>query len=142
MSLDEKIIFDFERGAYFGGSLHYTISESDDCLLFKSRSYNDFHAMRNYSFTMPKWAIQDLSLAIIEVADWKEFYGDYGSCYDGYGWHIEYNYDGLKISSGGYVEYPENYKGIIRKIQMEIERLCQEYDADYSEDRIEERLSL
>ncbi len=43
---DEKVMFAFERGAFFGGSLDYKIIN----MHFSMRPYNAFHSMQRFEF--------------------------------------------------------------------------------------------
>lgn len=142
MLREGNTIFSFERGAYFAGMLEYTIQENVDCMIFNSRSSNDFWGMKDYQFSMPKSAIAGIELALTETLEWDREYVYPHEILDGYGWHIYFNYDGMNISTEGYGAYPPDYRRVIRSIQSEIEKLCKEYAVDYSADRIEERMAL
>lgn len=139
---DAKEIFSFERGAYFAGSLAYTIWEMRDCMLFESRAYNDFHNMKDYHFRMPKSAIGKLMHAVEKASSWEADYQNPDNIMDGYGWHIRFHYSGISIITEGYVAYPPDFSKVVKRIQKEIEELCKEYARNYSADGLKKRLSL
>jgi len=140
--LDLNPIFRFERGAYTGGALAYSVYEMDECLILEGFSYNGFSYMQDYRFKMLKTDIDELMSVLKKAKRWKEEYDCDDDVYDGYEWELFVDYKSLKISSAGYVGYPRNYKKVVKKIQTEIEKLCETYAYNYSSEGVEERLSL
>ena len=142
MKKEKDVIFSFERGWFFGGSLKYTIFELEDALLFESYSYNDFCYMPDYQFCMPKTAIAEIEKVLRKTILWRRHYRCYYEIDDGYGWDIYYRFKGLKINKRGYMAYPLNYKAVIKALQEEIEKLCEKYADNYSIEGLDERLEL
>ena len=140
-----KEIFKFERGAFSSGMLIYTITEEEDCLSFNSRCCNEFVFMPEYSFKMPKDALEELIGAVSPVNEWMDTYRN-PNILDGYGYTIKLDYGGIKLSKRGYAAYPfhseKKYHEAVRKIQQEIENLCEKYAENYSPEGIEDRLGL
>lgn len=138
-----KLIFEFERGLHFGGSLEYKITEYEDHMAFVGNPYNEFVGMQWYSFDFPKEAIVPLVKATKKARFWRKRIENW-SISDGYGWTIKLNYKSNKISKEGYEPfiYPLGYRKIIEGIQIEIERLCETYSGCYDRNGIEERLEL
>ncbi|MGN1403213.1 MAG: hypothetical protein ACI4XB_02700 [Ruminococcus sp.] len=138
-----KIVFQFERGAFFSGLAGYTISEYDEIYRLQSRFSNDFWKMKNHDFFFPKEAMQGLKSSLEPVRKWRKNYKDYRGILDGFGWSIQCSFDNMKLNSEGYENYPDDYKEVVRKIQQEIELLCQTYDPlNYFPEDAEKRLEL
>lgn len=140
-----KVIFEFERGSFDGGMLRYEITEYEDVLFFEGRCCNAFVFMPDYSFFMPKDALTDLIEELKGIRSWRHNKVMPGIL-DGYGYTININYGGLRFSKNGYEAYPFNSEKIyhehVRKIQNEIEKLCEKYTKDYSTDEKDKRLNL
>ena len=139
---DSKIIFSYERGAYFGGLLEYKIREFDNYFMLESCSCNDFANMRDYRFRFPKYAIWPLIKACLPVRKWKKEYKCGEKIDDGYGWAIHLEYKDICIDSSGYEKFPLNYSRVTGRLQRSIESLCKIYAVDYTEDGLEKRLRL
>ena len=137
-----KKVFHFERGAYFAGTLEYTVWEMHDHMLFESQSSNDFCHMRDYKFSFPKEDMNLFNPLLKPILKWKTVYENTDEIYDGYGWSIEYSSEGFSINTRGYEAWPIDYKFRIRKIQQLLEKLCKKYVIDYSIEESKERLLL
>lgn len=137
-----KKIFNFERGSHFGGSLDYSIWEMRDHMIFESNSGNEFSDMVDYLFCFPKEEMTELTSTLKTFTNWNSSYEANDDIYDGYGWHISFDYNGTFMNTQGYEAWPIGYKFKIKKLQKFIEQLCKRYAVDYSDDRINERLSL
>ena len=137
-----KKVFHFERGAYFAGTLEYTVWEMHDHMLFESQSSNDFCHMRDYKFSFPKEDMNLFNPLLKPILKWKTVYENTDEIYDGYGWSIEYSSEGFSINTRGYEAWPIDYKFRIRKIQQLLEKLCKKYAIDYSIEESKERLLL
>ena len=136
---DEKVMFAFERGAFFGGSLDYKIIN----MHFSMRPYNAFHSMQRFEFDVTEEDLCKIGAIVAPVMKWKEEYNDMLEVLDGFGWSIEYCYNGIKIKSYGYESFPYNYKKVVNELQEHMETLCKKYAADkYKEDEAEDRRSL
>lgn len=138
---DAKATFEFGRGGYNGGSLNYTIYPLKEAFLFRGEAFNDFAYMKQYCFCFPFDGIKEIS-KIIERLDWLDDYETEEDVDDGYGWDIEYDYNGVIFKSGGYHAWPKNYEVVVTKLQRAIEKICWKYAPDYSEEGIKERIAL
>ena len=137
--MDEKVTFEFERGAFFSGQLNYRIEN----MHFTMGACNAFHSMQCYEFDVTEEDIQGICAVIVPVKKWKEKYDNKDGILDGFGWSIKYRHNGIDIKSQGYEAYPKNYEKVIKELQECMEKLCKKYAADqYKEDEAERRRQL
>ncbi len=136
---DEKVMFSFERGAFFSGSLDYKIQN----MHFSMRPYNAFHTMQRFEFDVTEEDIYKIAAIVAPVMKWKEEYQSTLGILDGFGWSIEYCYKGIKVKSSGYESFPSNYNKVVNELQEYMETLCKQYAADkYNEDEAKDRRRL
>ena len=135
-------IFYFERGAYFAGTLTYTIEVIEDRYIFKGRAFNDFCWMKDIEFEIPEKEIIKLERLLKPTTKWKRKYTSKDEILDGYGWDIVFKYKDTQLKSSGYEKYPLNYNRVVRNLQLFIERLGVKYDGDYQREGRKERLEL
>ncbi len=80
---------------------------------------------------------------IAPVRKWKREYRSTLDILDGFGWSIEYCYDGIGVKSEGYEAFPSDYQKVVGELQEYMETLCKKYAADnYKEDEAEDRRRL
>lgn len=131
-------MFKFGRGAFFTGQLDYNIKD----LHFSMQVMNAFHDMKCFEFDITEEEMCKIGDIIADVKKWKDDY-DGGFVLDGYGWHIKYCHNGIKIYSSGYEAYPDDYRVVIGNLQDYIELLCKKYSADtYIEEEADDRRRL
>lgn len=136
---DKKAMFVFERGAFFGGSLDYKIVN----MHFSMRPYNAFHTMQRFEFDVTEEDLYKIGALVAPVLEWKREYRSTLDILDGFGWSIEYCYDGIVLKSEGYESFPYNYKKVVGELQEYMETLCKKYAANkYKEDEAEDRRRL
>ena len=124
-----RVIFLFERGAYFDGDLRYRIEEKDDEYWFYGSGSGRFD-MKEYRFRLSEEDVDMLKDYVLQAKDWPEENNAVGVL-DGYYWVIYYDYKGLTINTSGYMKFPEGFKIIIGNIQLYMEHLCLTYAEDY-----------
>ena len=99
--------------------------------------------MQRFEFDVTEEDLCKIGAIVAPVMKWKEEYNGMLEVLDGFGWSIEYCYNGIKIKSYGYESFPCNYKKVVNELQEYMETLCKKYAADkYKEDEAEERRSL
>ena len=139
MAMDKKVIFEFERGAFFSGQLDYRIAD----MHFTMKTCNAFRSMQCFEFDVTEEDLQRIFAVLAPVKKWKEEYDDKNGILDGFGWSIKYCHKGIKIASQGYEAFPRDYKTVIEELQECMETLCKKYAADqYIEDEAEMRRQL
>lgn len=138
----KELIFRFERGAFFGGTLCYEIEKSKVDISLSCHNMNGFAWMKNYQISIPEAELIELFRVLEPIRKWKNDYQTENMILDGYGWSISYNYAGNKVASKGYEKYPADYRRVVKEIQCKIEDLCKKYDPDYDEMGKEERINL
>lgn len=139
---DKGIVFHFERGAYFAGTLEYKIEKVENRFIFKGRAFNDFYWMDNVEFILPEAEVVKLCEILSPIKSWEKEYESKDEILDGYGWGVYFNYVDEVISSGGYEAYPDDYWKVIRKLQKHIEKLGKKYNINYQEQGAKERVKL
>ena len=98
--------------------------------------------MGNHHFELPANELERLDEILIKASDWKEKYElELDGC-DGYVWSLEYYHNNVNIKSSGYMCEPEDYRVVVRELQLLMEAFCGKYADDYTEEGIEERLRL
>lgn len=139
---DGEIVFEFERGSFFGGNLRYVVEEENGLFIFTGFPSNGLAWMGRCEFVLPEEEISNLYEELIEIENWKRNYKNPDQILDGYGWVIKYTWAEKKIYSHGYEQYPKEYKRIIKKLQTKMEEIMKKYDPDYQEEGMRERLML
>ena len=142
MQYENNVVFYFERGSFFSGSLMYQIDLIDNKYILKSYAYNDFCWMGGTEYEVPEKEIHKLQSLLKPVSKWKRTYECKLEILDGYGWSIYFNHKDTLIDSNGYEKYPLNYRPIINKLQLFVERLGVKYDDDYLREGRKERMEL
>ena len=131
-------MFEFSRGALFEGQLDYKIKD----LHFTMHTCNAFRNMKCFEFDITEEEMCKLGSILAPARKWAKDYDNY-FCLDGYGWHITYCYNGIRIYTGGYEAYPDDFRIVIEKLQDYIESLCKKYAADtYLEKEADDRRRL
>ncbi len=137
-----EMVFEFERGAFFDGTLDYKMFEHNDHMRFRGFCANEFCHMPSYEFCFPKYEMDVFCQIVKPLKRWKRKCECMFEVYDGYGWTVYYNYDGVKIHSNGYESYPIGYRKAVESLQRAVESLCEKYASKYTREGIEERIRL
>ena len=134
-----SVMFLFDRGAYFSGSLTYSIID----MHFSMSCYNDFWDMQKFEFDVTNEDLYKIEKIIEPVKKWEREYNIDDEVFDGFGWSIAYHYGGTDIVSEGYEAFPKDYAKVTVELQEYMETLCKQYAADnYKEDEAERRRKL
>lgn len=129
--MQDEVVFKFDQGAFFSGSLEYTITRKDGNYHFDGYFYNDFVNMSPVSFDVTYEEIEELLEAIKPAHRWKRKYETLFDVYDGFGYTLISRFDSCRVNSEGYECYPMNYVSVITNLQEKIEDLCLKKDPDH-----------
>ena len=124
--ITEREILKFERGSYYEGMLSYCIREENDGFWFYGKGMGMMDWVPEFHFRIQKEDIRELEEYILPMKDWPEQNGDF-AC-DAYHWEIRFHDEDLKVTTSGWMKYPEEYRVPIGNLQLWIENLCLTYD--------------